>query len=879
MGNFVSFSISVDEFVPPFLRYLCCNNLEDNLDALTHKIQDLQEMRDDLLRWVSKEEDSRLQMLSEVNQWFSRVGEVESRANRLLEERFLVIGRLSMYGYCSLLSASTYRYSEKVSETLEQVKTLKWERVFEVVSEKAPRMESRPTFYQPVGSREELFKTTWAHLMDEHVGTLGIYGMGGVGKTTLLAQINNKFSELGDDLFVLIYVVVASNEAENIQDEIGSRLGLQWERETKMEKAVEIFNVLKRNRFVLLLDDIGRKVDLAEIGVPYPQRENGCKIVFTSRSREACQRMMVDAEVEVKCLVPNEAWDLFKEIVGEIALASHPDIAELARIVAVKCFGLPLALRVIGNFMSTKRTVQEWRHAIYLLNSNKAEFCGVEDRIIPILKLSYDTLPSEKIKSCFIYCALFPQGFVIRKQDLVKYWVGERLISHEFKGYEIIGYLVRASLLIEDGSGYGVQMHELVREMALWIASVFGTQIEHRFVVLAGVGLKEMPKLKHWSMVKRVSLTSNQLQNITDSPDCSELTTLFLQDNNLKSIVGSFFRSMGSLVVLDLSRNPGLTELPEEVSMLVALRYLSLLGTGIKDLPHGLLNLTQLIHLDLESTPNLGSISLISGLLKLQVLRFYDSAAALDTSLLEELERLKHLGFLTITVREIDVLKAFLGSKLAGCTQGLYLQGLRVSGVSFAATFGALGGLHKLEMVNCDIIESDTYWEAKRRHQDFPSTSSNQITQSSPWFKNLLTVELFSCKGLRDLTWLIFAENLESLSIALSHNLEELISETKAVGVRVEPFQKLQVLRLEYLDALKSIYWSPLSFPRLKKLVIKNCRNLHKLPLNSTSVAIIYDLHMEVEKEWLEEVEWENGAKERFLPVIRTASVSQLHPV
>ncbi|CAA7044016.1 unnamed protein product [Microthlaspi erraticum] len=35
----------------------------------------------------------------------------------------------------------------------------------------------------------------WKHLKEDGVGIMGMYGMGGVGKTTLLMQINNKFSE------------------------------------------------------------------------------------------------------------------------------------------------------------------------------------------------------------------------------------------------------------------------------------------------------------------------------------------------------------------------------------------------------------------------------------------------------------------------------------------------------------------------------------------------------------------------------------------------------------------------------------------------------------------------------------------------------------
>ncbi|CAF1715212.1 unnamed protein product [Brassica napus] len=64
---------------------------------------------------------------------------------------------------------------------------------------------------------------------------------------------------------------------------------------------------------------------------------------------------MEDREpMEVKCLEPEEAWESFEKKVGVDNLARDSRIMELARKVAEKCSGLPLALIVIGETMSTK---------------------------------------------------------------------------------------------------------------------------------------------------------------------------------------------------------------------------------------------------------------------------------------------------------------------------------------------------------------------------------------------------------------------------------------------------------------------------------------------------------------------------------------------
>ncbi|CAL9241493.1 unnamed protein product, partial [Arabidopsis halleri] len=369
-------------------------------------------------------------------------------------------------------------------------------------------------------------------------------------------------------------------------------------------------------------------------------------------------------------------------------------------------------------------------------------------------------------------------------------------------------------------------MHDMIREMALWILSEF--RDGERFVVKTDAGLSQLPYDADWTTVTKMSLMNNGIEGIPDDhelPNPASLITLFLQKNMLVYIVGRFFQVMSTLVVLDLSGNLNITELPTQISELISLRLLNLSGTSIKNFPSGLRVLTKLMHLNLESTLSLQSISSISGLLKLQVLRFHASGAALDTSLLMELERLKGLQVLTITVREVNVLEAFLESKLAGKTQGLYLEGLKLSGASLA-DIGALDSLHNLEMANCDITE----WEGKRRSDQYsPSTSSSEITTSNPWFKNLSAVVLLSCPLVKDLTWLIYAESLESLHVESLPKMEKLIKEEN-VAMSVKPFQNLQALRLHYLDELRSFYG--ISFPKLKqhKVDITDCRNLHERP-------------------------------------------------
>lgn len=116
-----------------------------------------------------------------------------------------------------------------------------------------------------------------------------------------------------------------------------------------------------------------------------------------------------------------------------------------------------------------------------------------------------------------------------------------------------------------------VYMHNMIHEMALWIVSA--VREGRRFLVKTDTGLTNLPYETDWITVTKMSLMNNEIASIADSslfPNPDRLVTLFLQNNKLVDIVGRFFQVLSTLVVLDLSHNPGITELPGDIKWLVS---------------------------------------------------------------------------------------------------------------------------------------------------------------------------------------------------------------------------------------------------------------------------------------------------------------------
>ncbi|WRX26489.1 Leucine-rich repeat - like 10 [Theobroma cacao] len=322
--------------------------------------------------------------------------------------------------------------------------------------------------------------------------------------------------------------------------------------------------------------------------------------------------MRADKKIEVTCLPEEKAWQLFEEHVGKDLFDSHPNIRDLAQEVAKECGGLPLALITIGRAMACKTTYEEWKYAIEVLRRSSATsiFQGMGEEVYPLLKYSFDSLSSDMVRSCLLYCSLFSEDFLILKERLIDCWIGEGFLDEHDnisqarnQGHHIIGSLIHACLLEEVDDWY-VKMHDVIRDMCLWIACTCEAE-KWKFFVQAGYQLTKVPDVGKWRGIKRMSLMDNKIENLREAPNCPDLQTLFLSGNKpLDMIDDDFFQFMCVLKVLDLSRNKGIAEFPMGISKLVSLEYLDLSFTNIRELPIELRALKKLKCLRLQYIDN-----------------------------------------------------------------------------------------------------------------------------------------------------------------------------------------------------------------------------------------------------------------------------------
>ncbi|XP_030940159.1 putative disease resistance protein RGA3 [Quercus lobata] len=263
----------------------------------------------------------------------------------------------------------------------------------------------------------------------------------GLGKTTTAKLVYNH--ELVKKHFdVKMWVCVSDNfDVKRILREILEILdnncsGL----ENKNAILHHLQEKLQGKRYLLILDDMWdedrEKWDGLRSSLLGINQNNVNNILVTFYKDNVAQIMKTSLIHKLEKLSEDECWLIFKEkaFANERILVT-PDLEDIGRKIAKRCGGNPLAARVLGGMMRLKEDKSEW-----LLIQNSKTWDSMEDNngVFPILKLSFDHLPTPSLKQCFAYCSIFPKDFIIEKKLLVQLWMAEGFLQTPKRSFSVI---------------------------------------------------------------------------------------------------------------------------------------------------------------------------------------------------------------------------------------------------------------------------------------------------------------------------------------------------------------------------------------------------------------------------------------------------------
>ncbi|XP_045824510.1 disease resistance protein RPV1-like [Trifolium pratense] len=281
------------------------------------------------------------------------------------------------------------------------------------------------------------------------VRIIGIWGMGGIGKTTIASAV---FEKLATQFNYKIIILNVQQEIERVGvDHVKSKYltKLLGEDISSSEYNFSFDPRLKRMKVLLVFDDVKDSDQLKDLIGTHSNFGQGSRIILTSRDKQVLMNANVDEIYQVRQMNSQDSLQVFYSFAFKQNRPLEETYVSLSKQVLDYAKGVPLALKVLGSLLYG-RTKEAWESELQKLKKLP------DHKIFSLLKLSYDGLDSEQ-KNIFL--------------DIACFYRGERGKFVE-NALDRCGFSARIGMdVLEDRclisiSKYGeVWMHDLIQEM------------------------------------------------------------------------------------------------------------------------------------------------------------------------------------------------------------------------------------------------------------------------------------------------------------------------------------------------------------------------------------------------------------------------------
>ncbi|RVW71073.1 TMV resistance protein N [Vitis vinifera] len=632
------------------------------------------------------------------------------------------------------------------------------------------------------------------------VRMVGIYGIGGIGKTTMSKAIYNEILTKFEGISFLENVREKSKDDSSlVQSQQQLNNSILKRKNPTISNGHEGIHVIRKRlqtkRLLVVLDDVDKLKQLENLAGKHDWFGPRSRIIITSRDQHLLNVHGVDALHEVKELNQKEATQLFSQH------AFQKDLREEHYV--------ELSKRVVDYTKGCMIYYNKWVGKLFAKSILESLENGADYGNLIKSMMYYE----EK----WDYKVLLPKNFEFPSYEMrYFYWDAYPLkfLPSHFDGENLVELNLQSSNIKQIWKGnkclQALKVVDLSHSKKLIKVSNFSCMKNLETLILEGCTSLHCVD-QSIGVLKKLTLLSlkgsKRLKSLPSTVECLEsLDTLYLSSCSNLEIFPEIKRNMKRLLRLELG-GTAIKELPSSVDHLTALQYLDLPECkNLESIPCSICRLKSLVNLNLNGCSNLELPSSIENLVDLRLL-VPDNCKNLAT-LPNSLYYLRHLT--TPRLANCSRLHKHpekwnleslgsIGSQLASLK--ISLRGTNIRSISVVIT--QLSNLEFLDMSHCKMLEEI---------QGLPPSPRE--------------INAYGCTGLKSL----IHSQIQSL------DMEKYLE--------MESSSMQGYLCLNKTGAIEEFPSSMDHLTRLQKLGMRVCQNLKSLPSNTGRLKFLEELYV-----------------------------------
>ncbi|CAO2189401.1 unnamed protein product [Urochloa humidicola] len=273
-------------------------------------------------------------------------------------------------------------------------------------------------------SRSNEKRDIMACLSDSATGKINIfpiYGIGGIGKTTLAKMVFND-AQFADYTRLWVYVS-QTFDRNKIGNSIISQLSKVESQLTNWQMIHTcLVEQLARKNILIVLDDLWEDNESQLDGLKdmlIVSENKKLVVIVTTRNKGIADSLHTIKPYKLTLLSDDSCWIIIKQKSDFEKRDDKQQLEQIGKGIAMKCGGVALAAQSLGHMLKPLPS-DEWES---VMNSTiwNVPASKNTDEVLSSLRLSYTYMPSH-LKICFAYCGIFPKGHTFVEDDLIHQW-------------------------------------------------------------------------------------------------------------------------------------------------------------------------------------------------------------------------------------------------------------------------------------------------------------------------------------------------------------------------------------------------------------------------------------------------------------------------